>query len=329
LQLVCSALFEGLALGETIITRAHYFREGSATGILSEYLESVLYRRVRIEQRFAARLLLEMFISSDVQRVVLTRSELVDKLNSRGVTSETVDDVISQLTNNRLLRALEDSAEIAYELTHAYLVDEVKLDPEVEARKEIQEFLEQEVRAYRRYRLLLTADRLKVIEPYLDHLHLTQEAEQLLMESRAAIQKEQPSHTLRVFLCHSSSDKPAIRELYRRLSADSIDAWLDEENLLPGQDWQLEISRAVHGSDVVIICLSRNSVSKAGYVQREIRFALDVAEEQPEGAIFLIPLRLEECDVPERLRRWHWVNFFEATGYERLLRALRARGHQN
>ena len=131
--------------------------------------------------------------------------------------------------------------------------------------------------------------------------------------------------SLRVFLCHSSGDKPAVRELYQRLCAEGIDAWLDEEKLLPGQDWQREIPKAVRASDVVIVCLSRGSITKAGYVQREIKFALDVADEQPEGAIFLIPAKLEECEVPDRLSRWQWVNLYEAKGYERLMRALRTR----
>lgn len=130
---------------------------------------------------------------------------------------------------------------------------------------------------------------------------------------------------LRVFLCHSSADKPTVRQLYHQLRIDGIDPWLDEEKLLPGQEWRLEISNAVRDSDIVIVCLSCNSVSKAGYVNKEIKMALDVAEEQPEGAIFLIPLRLEESDVPERLRRWHWVDYFEPKGFERLILALKTR----
>ena len=137
--------------------------------------------------------------------------------------------------------------------------------------------------------------------------------------------KAETPRTLHVFLCHSSGDKPAVRELYQRLCAEGIDAWLDEEKLLPGQDWQCEIPKAVRTSDVVIVCLSRGSITKAGYVQREIKFALDVADEQPEGAIFLIPAKLEECEVPDRLSRWQWVNLYEAKGYERLMRALRTR----
>lgn len=131
--------------------------------------------------------------------------------------------------------------------------------------------------------------------------------------------------SLRVFLCHTSADKPAVRELYQRLRADGIDAWLDEENLLPGQDWQREVPRAVRQSDVVIVCLSRGAINKKGYVQKEIKIALDVVDEQPEETLMLIPLKLEECNTPERLGRWQGVNLFSATGYERLMKALRFR----
>ncbi|MBC2709137.1 MAG: TIR domain-containing protein [ANME-2 cluster archaeon] len=133
---------------------------------------------------------------------------------------------------------------------------------------------------------------------------------------------------LRIFLCHSSGDKPEVRNLYQRLSSDGFDPWLDEEKLLPGQEWQLEIAKAVQTSDVVIVCLSHKAINKAGYVHKEIKDALDKAEEQPEGTIFLIPLKLEECDVPERLQRWHWVNLFEEKGYERLMRSLRLRAEK-
>jgi DNA-binding NarL/FixJ family response regulator len=141
----------------------------------------------------------------------------------------------------------------------------------------------------------------------------------------SSLQSHAPSRALRVFLCHSSDDKPVIRNLYRRLLHDGIVAWLDEEDLLPGQEWEQVITKAVRNSDIVIVCLSRASINKAGYVQKEIKFALDVADEQPEGAIFIIPVRLEIYDVPLRLSRWQWVDLFEASGYDRLMRSLKSR----
>jgi len=135
----------------------------------------------------------------------------------------------------------------------------------------------------------------------------------------------EPSRPLTVFLCHSAGDKRAVRILYSKLLDFGCDPWLDEEKLLPGQDWELEIKRTVRASDIVLVCLSQGSVNKEGFVQREIKMALDAAEEKPEGITFLVPVRLEDCPVPERLRRWHYVNLFEKTGHTRLLGTLRER----
>ncbi|MBI2331473.1 MAG: TIR domain-containing protein [Chloroflexi bacterium] len=140
--------------------------------------------------------------------------------------------------------------------------------------------------------------------------------------------KNQFTTSLRVFLCHVSEDKSKVRSLYNKLVADGFDTWLDEENLLPGQEWQTEIPKAVRNSDIVIICLSRKFTTKEGYGQKEIKIALDAADEKPDGTIFLIPAKLEECKVPERLIRWQWVDLTKSKGYEKLKSALTTRANQ-
>ena len=87
---------------------------------------------------------------------------------------------------------------------------------------------------------------------------------------------------MNIFLCHASEDKNKVRELYRRLSKDGYAPWLDKENLLPGQEWAVEIPKVVKFSDIVIVCLSNQIETKTGYIQKEIRIALDAAEERPE-----------------------------------------------
>ena len=74
----------------------------------------------------------------------------------------------------------------------------------------------------------------------------------------------------------------------------------------------------------MVVCLSSASVDKVGYIQREQRYALDLAEEQPEGTIFLIVVRLEPCPVPDRLAHLHHVDLFAPAGYDNLLRVLRS-----
>jgi len=140
---------------------------------------------------------------------------------------------------------------------------------------------------------------------------------------------ETTNRPLRVFLCHSSNDKPVVRELYQKLRAETwIQPWLDEEEIYPGQDWNFAIEKAVEAADVIIVCLTRNSINKEGYVQRELRFVLDIALTKPEETIFVIPLRLEECDPPRRLRAWQYADYFEGQrdrALQRLLVSLKRR----
>lgn len=137
------------------------------------------------------------------------------------------------------------------------------------------------------------------------------------------------SRSLKVFLCHSSDDKPYVRRLYHQLAnEDWIDPWLDEKKIKPGQDWALEIQTAVEDSDVIVVCISNNSINKEGFVQKEIKMALDKADEKPEGAIFIIPLKLEDCLVPIRLRKWQWLDGFSDNSYSALLDAFEARAQK-
>ncbi|MFZ5923374.1 MAG: toll/interleukin-1 receptor domain-containing protein [Chloroflexota bacterium] len=132
---------------------------------------------------------------------------------------------------------------------------------------------------------------------------------------------------LKIFISYARSDQEKAHDLYKRLAKDSFDAWIDKENLLPGQDWELEIRKFIREADVVIVCLSKN-FNKAGFRQKEVRLALDVALEKPEGEIFIIPARLEECDNLESLRKWNWVDLFVNDGYENLMSALRQRASE-
>ncbi|GEM_PF-3121731 len=138
--------------------------------------------------------------------------------------------------------------------------------------------------------------------------------------------KKSTERSLKVFLCHSSDDKPIVRKLFQRLySRKGIDPWLDEAKLLPGVRWDHEIAKAVKESHIVIVCVSKNSVSKEGYVQKEIQRALDIAQEKPEETIFIIPLKVEDCEIPDRLSQWQWVNYYEDGAFDRLLSSLQKR----
>ena len=135
---------------------------------------------------------------------------------------------------------------------------------------------------------------------------------------------------IKIFLAHASGDKPAVLELYERLKAKGYNPWLDKKSLVPGQNWREEIPNAIKQSDVVIACLSKKAVSKQGYVQQELRLALTEYAQKPPGSIYLIPLKLEPCEIRDiqlaqvgvGLRDLHWLDYWESDGFEQLVRAI-------
>jgi hypothetical protein len=133
------------------------------------------------------------------------------------------------------------------------------------------------------------------------------------------------SRRLQVFLCHSHGDKPAVGKLRERLLEDGFQPWFDDVDLLPGILWRDAIEQAMQSTDVVVVCLSKESVTKEGFVQNEIHQALEVAKNKPEGTIFLIPARLEECKLPRRLDDYQWVDLWQPAGYEKLCKSLQIR----
>ena len=126
-----------------------------------------------------------------------------------------------------------------------------------------------------------------------------------------------------VFLTYAHRDKKAVRKLYDYLTKKRVKVWLDEQELLPGQNWQHEIRQAILRSDVVIVCLSRQFNKQGGFRHEELKIVLEKAGTVPEGKIFLIPVRLEKCRVLQPLSRLQYLDLFEAGGYERLLQTLR------
>lgn len=137
-----------------------------------------------------------------------------------------------------------------------------------------------------------------------------------------------PAGKLKVFLCHAVEDKQKVRMYHTWLTESGFDVWMDEENLEAGQDWDYEISVAIRNSDAILIFLSSKAVSKEGYVQKEIARALDIALEKPQGTIFIIPVRLEECSIPYALKKFQYVDLFEKHGNLGLKKSLYLRAQK-
>lgn len=129
-----------------------------------------------------------------------------------------------------------------------------------------------------------------------------------------------------IFISYAHENLAVAKRICQALTAQGFRPWLDEELLVAGQDWEIEIQRAIRTSRVFIALLSRASVDKRGFVQKELREGIRVLDETPASQIYLIPARIEPCTPYDpRLSKLHWVDLFPEfrAGLDRLLRDVR------
>jgi hypothetical protein len=129
-----------------------------------------------------------------------------------------------------------------------------------------------------------------------------------------------------VFISYVRQDAEAANRLYNDLKKAGLNPWLDTKSLLPGQKWKIAIKNAIRNSRYFIALLSSNSVEKRGYVQKELKEALQILDEFPESQIFIIPVRLDDCNINDsRLNELHRVDLFPdwEQGIQEALRSLR------
>jgi hypothetical protein len=134
-----------------------------------------------------------------------------------------------------------------------------------------------------------------------------------------------PRHLPKVFLAYVQEDARAADRLFLDLAGRGFDPWMDRRKLMPGQNWPRAIEEAIETSDYFVACFSRNSVSKKGGFQAEIRYALDCARRVPLDEIFMIPVRLDECRVPARItNELQYIDLFPSwrSGLRRLLSVM-------
>jgi hypothetical protein len=130
-----------------------------------------------------------------------------------------------------------------------------------------------------------------------------------------------------VFLsyAHNDADSAEALRLYEKLTAAGYPVWFDEKVLLVGQNWKNEIARAIRDSSAFIALISGNSVDHRGYVQKELRLALDVQSEIPANQIYLLPVRIADVPLKEpQLTDLHRLDLFRdrEAGISQLLKAI-------
>jgi hypothetical protein len=132
--------------------------------------------------------------------------------------------------------------------------------------------------------------------------------EQLAREVQARLAEKRAQGRFDVFLCHNSSDKPAVRAIARELKGRGILPWLDEWELPPGQPWQPLLERQLASIRSAAVCVGRAGVGP--WQEQELYAFLRefVARRSP-----VIPVLLPDAptapELPVFLRAMTYVDF--------------------
>ncbi|MEM6394982.1 MAG: TIR domain-containing protein [Bacteroidota bacterium] len=132
-----------------------------------------------------------------------------------------------------------------------------------------------------------------------------------------------------IFLAHASEDKPYVRKLYKKLQDSGLEPWLDEENLMPGEKWDDKIKEAIKNARFFMACLSSHSVSRSGYIQKELRMALSELEQKASDVIYFIPVLIEDVELPNitvgtiSMSDYQAAKIFKEDGLQKLISYLR------
>jgi len=119
-----------------------------------------------------------------------------------------------------------------------------------------------------------------------------------------------------IFFSYSRDDTEFVLQLAKNLRQAGANIWLDQLDISPGSRWDKSIQDALTNSKVLLVILSKTSV-ESDNVLDEVSFALEQGKR-------VVPVLLEDCEIPFRLRRLQYADFTEnpEKGIHTLIQAL-------
>jgi hypothetical protein len=113
-------------------------------------------------------------------------------------------------------------------------------------------------------------------------------------------------------------DAERVKWLQDRLRTEGVAVWRDRSNLWPGQDWKIEIRRAITGGLAFIACFSEHTQRRdVSFFWEELNWAVEEVRKRQPGKVWLLPVRFADCELPSfdigfnrTLDSLQWTNLF-------------------
>lgn len=138
----------------------------------------------------------------------------------------------------------------------------------------------------------------------------------MTLEAGSLQMKKTAPTARRVFLSYARSDRARVEKIYERLLTEGFKPFMDVESIGLGSDWEDEIKWNIQNCHFFLACLSDSIVNdNDSYFYNELKIAV-------RDKSFIIPVRLEDCDLPWVIRRRQAVDVFKRGGLDRLIKKL-------
>lgn len=127
----------------------------------------------------------------------------------------------------------------------------------------------------------------------------------------------------KIFISYGREDRDKVAPLYILLRLLGYEPWMDDFDLVAGQRWESAITSAIRRADLVLLALSSSSY-RSGFVHKEMRLALNLADRYRADESYLIPVKLDSSPYPDELHEYQYVDLFNANGLLEVVRAIEA-----
>ncbi|HJS20650.1 MAG TPA: TIR domain-containing protein, partial [Anaerolineales bacterium] len=134
---------------------------------------------------------------------------------------------------------------------------------------------------------------------------------------------------LLTFISYASKDRLTVQGVYYFLKYENLEPWMDIHEIMGGNEWDYKIFKALESSTSFVFCLSSNSIErlkKKETLYKELRTALEKAEQIGPDDTYMIPLRLDDSKYPTEIKKYQVLDW--DVDKDRLLVALRERSKQ-
>lgn len=124
------------------------------------------------------------------------------------------------------------------------------------------------------------------------------------------------------FISYAREDEKTVKKIVHRLNESGVITWFDKSNLLPGSNWEMNAEKNIESADYFLLFLSKETQDRIGYKNRELKLALKYQTYRPEGRVYIIPVLLNDCDLPYELRHLNWLKISEDGWFDKLINAV-------